>query len=97
MQTAEAAITGRTFPHYRFSGTHRAIGEQFGEACRELIHRHLDKALARLVERNGMSRDEALDKALSYRPWVTRNAAFYDDESQGMAAAAGLSQPEAYL
>jgi isopenicillin-N N-acyltransferase-like protein len=38
-----------------------------------------------------------LDKAMAYRPFVQRYASFFDDEIQGMAHAAGLTLPEAYL
>ena len=89
--------TGRTFPHYCFSGTHRQIGEQFGEACRELIHRHRDKVLSRLGERNGLTREQALEKAMAYRPYVIQYASYFDDEIQGLAHAADLSLAEAYL
>lgn len=96
-QVAPEISTGRVFPHHRFSGTHREIGEQFGESCRHLIHRHRDKALSRLGEKNGLGRDEVLAKAMEYRPYVLQYASFFDDEIQGMAHAAGLSLPEAYL
>ncbi len=97
IQSPRDVATGRTFPFYRFSGNHRQIGEQFGEACRDLIHRHRDKVVARLGEKNGLTREQALDKAMEYRPYVIEHAGFFDDEIQGMAAASGLSLPEAYL
>jgi isopenicillin-N N-acyltransferase like protein len=101
MSTAEMAArdttAGRVFPFYRFAGTHRQIGEQFGEACGDLIARHLDKALTRLEERSSIDRDEALRRAMAYRPYVLRYAPWFDDEIQGLAAATGLSLPEAYL
>lgn len=90
-------IGGRTFPKFHFTGSHRQIGEQFGEACSEYIHRHLDKALTRLDQRSSLSRETALDLAMAYRPWVQRYAPFFDDEIQGVARGAGLSLPEAYL
>ena len=100
MSTAQASadsMTGRTFPHFQFSGSHRQIGEQFGEACRDLIHRHRDTVLARLGEKNGLTSEQALSKAMDYRPFVVQYASFFDDEIQGMALASGLSLPEAYL
>jgi isopenicillin-N N-acyltransferase-like protein len=90
-------VVGRTFPFYRFRGTHRQIGEQYGEACAELIHRHRDLAVARLGEHARVDRHAALDRALEYRPFVLRYAAFFDDEIQGVAAGAGISLAEAYL
>lgn len=97
IQAPEQLTGGRIFPFHRFSGAHREIGEQFGEACRDLIHRHLDTVLSRLGERNGASLDEGLAKAMGYRPFVQQDAPFFDDEIQGMAHAAGLTLPEAYL
>ena len=92
-----AGLVPETFPFYRFAGTHREIGVQYGEACRELIHRHRDLALARLDEKAGVARAAALARALDYRPWVQRYAAFFDDELQGLAEAANLTLAEAYL
>ena len=87
----------RTFPVYRFAGSHFAIGRQFGEACAEAIHRHRDLALERLRGRSGISAPEALAAALRYRPFVVAHAPFLDEEIQGVAAGAGLSLGEAYL
>ncbi|HUG14614.1 MAG TPA: C45 family peptidase [Thermomicrobiales bacterium] len=92
-----ATAEGRAFPFFRFSGTHRQIGEQFGEACGDLIHRHLDKALTRLDQKSGINREVALARAMAYRPYVLKHASFFDDEIQGLATGAGLSLPEAYL
>jgi len=87
----------RTFPFYRFAGTHRAIGRQFGEASADLVHRHRDLAVARLERRAGVDREIALAKAMAYRPYVLEHAPFFDEEIQGVAEGAGLSLPEAYL
>lgn len=97
IQAPGQKTTGRIFPFHQFSGTHRQIGEQFGETCRDLIHRHRDKVLSRLGDKNGMTRDEALAKAMEYQPYVRQYASFFDDEIQGMAHAAGLTLSEAYL
>jgi isopenicillin-N N-acyltransferase-like protein len=97
IQATPDVTTGRTFPFHRFSGTHRQIGEQFGEACRDLIALHRDTVLTRLGGRIGLTHEQALDKAMGYRQYVRQYAAFFDDEIQGMAGAAGLTLPEAYL
>lgn len=97
IQAPADITTGRTFPHFQFRGSHRQIGEQFGEACRELIHRHRDTVLARLGEKNGLTTEQALSKAMDYQPYVVKYASFFDEEIQGMAHASGLSLPEAYL
>jgi isopenicillin-N N-acyltransferase-like protein len=85
------------FPCYRFRGTHRQIGQQFGEATAVLVRRHRDLALARLRERSGVSAEQALAAALRYRPFVREHAAFLDEEIVGVAAGAGISLAEAYL
>ena len=88
---------GREFPRFRFQGTHLQIGEQFGEACRDLMHLHLNKALARLGDRQSMSRDVAFAKAMRYRPWVLQYAPFFDDEITGISRGAGITLEEAWL
>lgn len=93
----ESTVTaGRVFPFFRFSGTHRAIGEQFGDACSELIHRHLEKALNRLAGQ-GIDRGEALARARQYRTYVQQYAAFFDEEIAGVSRGAGISLDEAWL
>lgn len=87
----------RTFPFYRLSGTHREIGQQFGEATAEIVRQHRDLAMARLGTRSGISPQEALAAAMRYRPYVMAHAPFLDEEIQGVAEGAGLSLPEAYL
>jgi isopenicillin-N N-acyltransferase-like protein len=94
---ARVPETGLVFPTFRFTGSHREIGEQFGTACTDLIHRHLEKALARLASKSGVARAAALEKALAYRPYVLRYVPFLDDEIQGVAAGARISLAEAYL
>jgi isopenicillin-N N-acyltransferase-like protein len=90
-------IDGITFPAYRFAGTHREIGRQFGEATRDLIWQHRDLAVTRLGTNSGASTDQALAAALRYRPFVQQYAPFLDEEIVGVAEGAGLSLEEAYL
>lgn len=85
------------FPRYRFSGSHRQIGRQFGEASQELVRRHRDLAVARLGQRSGVTQEQALSAALRYRPFVQEHAAFLDEEIAGVAEGAGISLAEAYL
>lgn len=87
----------RTFPLYRFSGSHRQIGRNYGEACGGLIKQHLNLALHRLVSRYGATHGDALRAVLSYRPYVVRYAPFLDEEIQGVAEGADISLAEAYL
>lgn len=93
MHTAEAT----TFPFHRFSGTHRQIGQQFGEAAVDLIRQHRDLAMARLQSRSHIAPDEALAAAMRYRPYVQEHAPFLDEEIQGVATGAGIPLAEAYL
>lgn len=85
------------FPFFRFSGTHREIGRQFGEQCRDLIHQHLDLAVERLNRKSKVSTEMALERALHYRPVVQQYGAFFDEEVQGVAEGAGISLAQAYL
>lgn len=87
----------RTFPLYRFSGSHRAIGQQYGEACRELIHQHRDLALDRLLSRSKLSREDVIERALWYRPWVEYAAPFLSEEIAGLCEGAGITEAEAWL
>jgi len=86
-----------SFPVHRFSGSHRAIGRAFGEACAAAARRHRDLALDRLARRSGIAPERALRAALAYRPFVVEHAPFLDEEVQGVAEGAGLSLAEAYL
>ncbi len=96
-ENSPAVKTTRTFPSYRFAGTHRQIGQQYGEACASLIHRHRDLVLERLKSRSGAAPAQALEEALRYRLFVSRYASFLDEEIQGMAEGANISLAEAYL
>jgi isopenicillin-N N-acyltransferase like protein len=87
----------QAFKFYRFQGTHREIGRQFGEACRDLILQHRDLALARLERRNRISAGRAREAALLYRDPVVAHAPFFDEEIQGLAEGAGIDLADAYI
>ena len=87
----------RAFPFYRFAGSHREIGRQFGESCADLVHRNRNLAIARLEHSVGVDREAALANAMAFQPYVLRHAPFFDEEIQGVAEGAGISLPEAYL
>jgi isopenicillin-N N-acyltransferase like protein len=89
--------TQQAFGFYRFQGTHREIGRQFGEACRDLIVQHRDLALARLEHKNSISAERAREAALEYRAPVVEHAPFFDEEIQGLAEGAGIELADAYL
>jgi len=94
----DATGDGRTFPAYRFAGSHRQIGRAYGEACRPLIQRHLAYARLRLEARiPGFDPAVAAARALAYRPFVQRHAPFLDEEIAGVAEGAALALGDAYL
>lgn len=87
----------QSFPFYRFRGTHRQIGQQFGEACSDLIKKHRDYALERLNGKFHVSARRLHEAVLQYRPFVQKYAKGFDDEVQGIAEGAGITLEEAYL
>jgi isopenicillin-N N-acyltransferase like protein len=87
----------QAFPFYRFAGTHREIGRQYGEACRDLIMQHRDKALDRLQTKQGISAERAREAASAYRDTVLEYAPFFDEEVQGLAEGAAIDLSEAWL
>ncbi|MFS0645236.1 C45 family autoproteolytic acyltransferase/hydolase [Siminovitchia sp. 179-K 8D1 HS] len=100
MNNKEAVINKRShkrFPFYRFKGTHYEIGLQHGEACRDLIERHLELALERLQKQHDISLPDILEETLQYRKFVQEYSPFLDDEIAGIAKGANISLEEAYL
>lgn len=87
----------RIFPFFRFSGSHRAIGQQYGEECRDLIHQHRDLALDRLQSKSQLTYDEVTERTLWYEPWVEHAAPFFCEEIRGLAEGAAISEAEAWL
>lgn len=87
----------KTFPFYRLSGTHRQIGQQHGEYCKELIHKHLNSVYHHLNVHYHITPDVAMQKALEYRPYILKYAPFLDEEIQGIADGANISIGEAYV
>ena len=91
------SVVPDTFPSYRFEGTHYEIGKQFGEACVDRIHLHLELATNRLEQKQGIKRETALANAHRFQPWVQEVAPFFDEEIRGIAAGAHISIEEAWL
>lgn len=88
----------KSFPFYHFEGTPRQIGQQHGEACRELVHKNLEMATERLRRKYNVStREEIIEAALKYRSYVQKYAPHFDEEIQGLAEGAGISLGESYL
>lgn len=88
----------KTFPSYTFKGTYSEIGEQYGEACRNLIKLHKEYATERLSKSIDITSEQAIEEAaLEYRTYVKKHAPFFDEEIKGMAQGAGISLGEAYF
>lgn len=87
----------RTFPFYRFSGSHYEVGRQYGEACRELIIQHRDLALERLYAHSQLSYDDVVERTLWYRPWLQAVAPYFIEELAGLAQGANITEAEAWL
>lgn len=91
-------VSQQFFPFYRFSGSHRQIGQQFGEACSEKIKKHLDYALDRLHKEVKIPSSQALEEAaLRYQPFVRKYAPSFDEEIIGVSEGAGITLGEAYF
>lgn len=91
------SVVPDVLPVYRFRGTHREIGRQYGEACVDLIQRHRDLALVNLKKRHGADSAEVFEGAERYRSYVRDCSPEFDEEIQGVAEGAKISLAEAYL
>lgn len=90
--------TNSSFPFYTFKGTHLEIGQQFGEACRDLIRKNVALSLDRLTSKVDIGSKAVLDEeALKSRAHVIKYAPFYDEQVQGVAEGAGISLADAYF
>ncbi|MFD1413282.1 C45 family autoproteolytic acyltransferase/hydolase [Oceanobacillus jeddahense] len=89
----------KSFPFYSFKGSHKEIGQQYGERCSDLIKKHLDYALKQLEKEIKVlpSKKDLENAALQYRPYVIEYAPSFDDEIQGLAEGANISLGEAYF
>lgn len=87
----------RTFPFFQFSGSHREVGQQYGEACRDLIVQHRDLAMERLLTKSDLTYEDVVQRTLWYQPWVEQMAPFFNEEVKGLAAGAGITEAEAWL
>ncbi len=90
-------VDTRTFPFYRFEGTHREIGRQYGESCRPTIHHHRDLLMDLVRSRTGATADGLLALGMEFRPYVLRHVPSFDEEIMGVAEGSGLSLEEAYF
>lgn len=97
MQKEQKMRSSRTFPYYQFRGTHRQIGQQYGEACADLIHKHVDLARERIQSKNRASNSEIEAIASTYRTYVMKYAENFDQEIIGISEGANITVGEAYL
>lgn len=85
------------FPAFSFSGSHREIGRQYGEACRETIQRHLELALGRLERVSKIAPEVAYERALAFDAPIQKFGPFFAEEIEGLAEGAGLTRAQALL
>ncbi len=96
MTTAEQPAASPAFPFFSFSGSHRQIGKQHGEALREKILQHLEMIYEQGRRNAGLAPDRARAVASAFAPFV-RDAPGFWDEIEGLARGAGISADEAML
>lgn len=87
----------KSFPFYRFSGTHREIGHQYGKTCEALIRRHLELVRNRLRTNFDVPSNVVEEIALKYQPYIEKYAPFLAEEIQGLSEGAEITLGEAYL
>ncbi len=92
-----AAATRPSLAVVDLSGDGREAGCAYGEACRELIRQHLERALATLARRRGVGRNEAFERALLYRSATIRREPVLGAEVDGLAEGASLPVPAAWV
>lgn len=90
MQQETGSLTAKTpITTLRVSGTHRAVGNQIGEACAPVLQR-----LAAFedggVPREGRTLDELLDASALYREATARSFPWIIEELDGAAEASGV-------
>lgn len=97
VKNTETKRSTDSFPFYRFSGTHKEIGQQYGKACEPLIQRHLELVRNRLRKNYDTPSSVVEEIALKYKPYIEKHAPFLAEEIEGMAEGAGITLGEAYL
>ena len=85
------------YDHYVFSGTHREVGRQYGEALREKIQGHLEIIYRNAQKVSGVSREQALRLALRYEPYIQKYAPHFLEEIAGLGEGANITREEALL
>lgn len=85
------------FDHYIFSGTHREVGRQHGEALRGQIQEHLQITYANAKRVSGIDPERALQVASLYAPYIAQHAPGFLEEIEGLGEGANITSQEALL
>lgn len=85
------------YKHYIFQGDHKEVGRQHGEALRELIQYHLEVIYDLGEQKSNVKKNEALEIAALYEPYIGKYAPGFLDELSGLAEGARISMKEALL
>lgn len=93
----DTQLTKQYFPFYSFRGTHKEIGQQYGEACKGLIAEHIDLAKNRLYKQTGATSDQINTVVSEFRKYVIEYMPQFDEEICGVAEGAGISIEDSYL
>lgn len=89
------AMTTQAFPFFRFRGTPREIGEQYGRAAREPIRRAASGAIERRVARGDLTAEQARRLSDAFAAQYRRYAPHLLEEIDGVARGAGITFDEA--
>ena len=94
---ADGTTPGRTLSIIEVSGEGREAGARQGEAARDLIHLHLERAVARNQRRKQLDRDETYRRADAFREIVSSELPSIAAEIDGIALGAGIDRSAAWL
>src|ERR1051326_3725539 len=84
-------------PIIELPGDGLAPGRAHGEACRDLIHQHLDSVYSRLAARRGVTREDVYSRAQPYRHFTHREQPDLAAEIDGVADGAGIPPAAAWV
>lgn len=86
----------RALPLIEVGGTHRAIGEQFGEQLRPEVRAYSEMWLSKAMARSGLARAELLEQVDGFVAVIDAYAPQLGEEIRGVAAGAGIAEREAF-
>jgi isopenicillin-N N-acyltransferase-like protein len=85
------------FKKYEFTGTHREVGRQHGEALKSQILHHLDITYENAARVSNVTKERALSVAKQYEPYIRAVEPGFMEEIEGIAEGAGITKTEALL